>query len=130
MKAYVLDTHALLWYLRGRRVGKRATRAFREIDRGASRAWIPAIVLVEIALLRDRGRSRIGLAEVEASMGRNPELQLLPLDLAQVKEFALLRGATDPFDRLIVSAARSIGCPVVTADERIAASGLVGVIWD
>jgi PIN domain nuclease of toxin-antitoxin system len=130
VKAYVLDTHALVWYLRGRRVGKAAGRALREIDRGASRAWIPAVALVEIALLRERGRSAIGVAEVEASMARNPELQLLPLDFAQAKEFALLRGVTDPFDRLIMAAARSTGCPIVTADEGIAASGLVHVVWD
>ena len=130
MKAYVLDTHALVWYLRGRRVGKAASRALREIDRGRSRAWIPAIVPVEIALLRERQRSAIGVAEVEASMARNPELRVLPLDFAQSKEFALLRGVTDPFDRLIMAAARSVGCPLVTADERIAASGLVHVIWD
>jgi len=126
----VLDTHALVWYLRGRRVGKAAGRALREIDRGASRAWIPAIVLVEIALLRERGRSTIGVAEVEASMVRNPELQPLPLDLAQAKEFTRLGGVADPFDRLIMAAARSTGCPLVTADERVAASGLVHVIWD
>lgn len=130
MKEYVLDTHALVWYLRGRRVGKAAGRALREIDRGVSRAWIPAIALAEIALLREHGRSAIGVAEVEASMVRNPELQVLPLDFAQSKEFALLRGVTHPFDRLIMAAARSVGCPLVTADERIAASGLVHAIWD
>ena len=130
MKAYVLDTHALVWYLRGRRVGKGAGRVMREIDRGRSRAWIPAIVPVEVALLCERGRSAIGVPEVEASMARNPALQVLPLDFAQAKEFALLRGVTDPFDRLIMAAARSIGCSMVTADERIAASGLVEVIWD
>ena len=130
MKAYVLDTHALVWYLRGRRVGRAASRALREIDRGRSCAWIPATVLAEIALLRDRGRSAIGIAEVEASMARNPELRVLPLDFAQAKEFALLRGVTDPFDRLIMAAARHVGCALVTADERIAASGMVAVIWD
>jgi PIN domain nuclease of toxin-antitoxin system len=130
VKAYVLDTHALVWYLRGRNVGTAAGRALREIDRGRSRAWIPAIVVVELALLRERGRSAIGVAEVEASMTRNPELQPLSLDFAQAKEFALLRGVTDPFDRLIMAAARSLGCPLVTADERIAASGMVQVIWD
>ena len=130
MKAYVLDTHAFVWYLRGRRVGKAAGRVLREIDRGASRAWVPAIALVEIAVLYERRRSAIGVAEVEASMARNSELRPLPLDFAQAKEFALLRGIADPFDRLIMAAGRSTGCPIVTADERIAASGLVQVIWD
>ena len=107
-----------------------AARALRDVDRARSRAWIPAIVPVEIALLRERGRSAIGVPELEATMGRNPEIRLLPLDLAQAREFASLPSLRDPFDRLLVAAARSIGCPLVTADGTIATSGLVQAIWD
>lgn len=130
MKAYVVDTHVFVWYVRGRRVGGAAARALREVDGGRSRAWIPAIVAVELALLRERRRSAIGVPELEATLARNSELRLLPLDAAQVREFALLSAVRDPFDRLVVAAARSAGCPLLTADEGIAASGLVRVIWD
>ncbi|HUI26867.1 MAG TPA: type II toxin-antitoxin system VapC family toxin [Candidatus Kryptonia bacterium] len=130
MKAYVLDTHAFVWYLQGKRVPKSAVRAFREIDNGRCRAWIPAIAPIELALLYERRRSRIGVAELEATLSRNPELRLLPLDLAQAREFALLTAIRDPFDRLVVAAARAVGCPLLTADEAIAGGGLVQVIWD
>lgn len=130
MTAYVLDTHVFVWYVRARRVGKAAARALRDVDRGRSRAWIPAIVPVELALLRERGRSTIGVPELEATMLRNPALQLLPLDLGQVKEFTLLGTLRDPFDRIIVAAARSARCSLLTADEAIAASGLADVVWD
>jgi PIN domain nuclease of toxin-antitoxin system len=130
VRAYVLDTHALLWHVRGRRVGRAAERALREIDRGASRALIPAIVPIEIALLRERGRSGVGIPELEATFERNPALQVLPLDLGQAREFALLPSVRDPFDRLVVAAARVARCALVTADEQIAASGLVRVVWD
>jgi hypothetical protein len=63
-------------------------------------------------------------------MVRNPEIRFLPLDLGQAKEFALLSAVRNPFDRLIVAAARSVGCPLLSADEGIAASGLVRVIWE
>ena len=63
-------------------------------------------------------------------MLRNPEIQLLPLDLGQAKEFALLSAVRVPFDRLIVAAARSVGCPLLSADEVIAASGVVRVFWE
>jgi PIN domain nuclease of toxin-antitoxin system len=36
----------------------------------------------------------------------------------------------DPFDRLIVSAARVHGARLVTRDEAIAGLGLVPVVWD
>ncbi len=81
-------------------------------------------------MLHERGRSAIGIPELEATMLRNPEIQLLPLDFAQAKEFALLSAVRDPFDRLIVAAARSVRCSLLSGDEAIAASGLVHVIWD
>jgi len=130
VKAYVFDTHTLVWYLRGRRLPAVATRALREIDAGRVLAWIPAIVIVELALLHERRRSAIGIPELEATMMRNPQIHLLPLDPAQAKEFALLSAVRDPFDRLIVAAARSVRCPLLSADEAIAASGLVRVIWE
>ena len=85
MKAYVFDTHIFVWYVGGRRVGRAAARAFREIDRGLIRAWIPAVVPVELALLRERARCEVGITELEVTLDRNPELRILPLDLAQAR---------------------------------------------
>jgi len=130
VKACVLDTHAFVWYVQGRRVGRSAGRMLCEVDRGRCRAWIPAIVPVEIVLLRERGRSAIGIPELEATLERNSELQLLPLDLAQAREFALLPGVHDPFDRMIMAAARAVGCPLLSADTGMQESGLLQVVWD
>ena len=102
----------------------------RDVDRGHCRAWIPAIVPVELALLRERGRSAIGVPELETTLARNAELQLLPLDLAQAREFVMLPGMHDPFDRMIVAAARVVGGPLLSADAAIADSGLVQVVWE
>jgi PIN domain nuclease of toxin-antitoxin system len=130
VKACVLDTHAFLWYVKGRRLGRSAGRLLREVDRGRCRAWIPVIVPLEVALLRERGRSAIGIPELEATLARNAELQVLALDLAQAREFALLPGVRDPFDRMIMAAARTVGCPLLSADTGIQESGLLQVVWD
>jgi PIN domain nuclease of toxin-antitoxin system len=45
-------------------------------------------------------------------------------------EFSLLVALSDPFDRMIVAAARVTRRPLVTGDDRIAESGLADVIWD
>ena len=102
----------------------------RDVDRGRWRGWVPAIVPVELALLRERGRSAIGVPELEATLARNAELQVLPLDLAQAREFVMLLSVRDPFDRMIVAAARVVGGPLLSADADLAASGLVQVVWD
>jgi PIN domain nuclease of toxin-antitoxin system len=131
MKEYVLDTHAFVWWaVRPKRLGRAAARALREVDRGGARAWIPSIVGTELTLLAEHGKRLAGVAELEVATLRNDHVRVLPLDLAQATEFVLLGMLCDPFDRMIVAAARVAGHPLLTADGAIGESGLVEVIWD
>ncbi len=131
MKDYVLDTHAFVWWAaRPKRLGRAAKRALRDVDAGLARAWLPAILGVELTLLAEHGRRLIGVAELDAATKRNDLVNVLPLDLAQATEFALLGVFPDPFDRMIVAAARATARPLLTADALISESGLVEVIWD
>ncbi len=50
--------------------------------------------------------------------------------LAAPTESSLLAGLDDPFDRMIVAAARATGRPLISADERVQDGDLVAVIWD
>ena len=130
MKPVVLDTHAFVFYVEGRGLGDAAKRALRQVDRGRRRAYLPAIVPIELALLRERGRVAVGVAELAATLARNPEIRVLPLDLEQAREFVALVGVRDPFDRIVVAAARTSGGVLLTADVAISRSGLVEVEWD
>lgn len=131
MNEIVLDTHALVWWLvRPDRLGRRARRTLAAVDRGRATAYVPSIVGVELSLLQEAGRIRFGVAELEAALDRSAHLRLLPHDLAQALEFSLLRSLDDPFDRMLAAAARATGRPLVTADHRLAESGLVDVVWD
>ena len=126
-----IDTHALIWYLsRPKKLGRAAARRLRESDAGRAEILVPAIVLVELTLLREAGRNVIGVPQVEALLAAQPAFQLQPLDMAEVTEFALLDSLPDPFDRLIVAAARSADVPLISADTVIDASALVETIWD
>jgi PIN domain nuclease of toxin-antitoxin system len=131
VKEYVLDTHALAWWAAApKKLGREAARALRSVDIGKARAWIPSIVGVELTLVAEAGRRLLGVTELEAATRRNSEVRILPHDLAQAVEFALLSPLADPFDRMIVAAARASHRPLITADLRIRESGLVDVIWD
>jgi PIN domain nuclease of toxin-antitoxin system len=131
VKVAVIDTHALVWYLSDpKRLGKKARRHLTAVDKGTARLLIPAIVLVELALVREAGRRVLGPVEVEAAIAANGNLEILPLDLAQSKEFVLLGSSRDPFDRMVIAAARVMGVPLLTVDQRIASSGLAHVVWD
>ncbi len=126
-----VDTHALIWYLsRPKRLGRSARRVLREVDAGRAVALIPAIVVIELTLLREAGRQTIGTAQLEALFAAQPAFRFLGLDVPQALEFLALQTIRDPFDRMILAAARTSGAPLLTADATIQQSALVETIWD
>ena len=130
MADYLLDTHAfVLSLVAPAKLGRRARAAAGRIDAGRDQGWIPAAVVAEVILLRELGRIGIGFPEVQATIEESPSLHFLPLDLQQMDIFSSLSGVRDPFDRLILSAARSIGAKLITKDEALSASGLIQVVW-
>jgi predicted nucleic acid-binding protein len=79
-------------------------------DRLGETVWLPAAVAAEVVMLRELGRTELGL----------PVLQ---------EEFAALGTIRDPFDRLIVAATRRAGAKLISRDRALAESGLVDVVW-
>jgi PIN domain nuclease of toxin-antitoxin system len=59
----------------------------------------------------------------------NTSFQPLDLTVEQIVDASELGFTRDPFDGLIVAAARSLDLPLITRDEAIRASGTVRVLW-
>jgi PIN domain nuclease of toxin-antitoxin system len=130
MKRACIDTHALIWHAtRPKRLGRAAARWLRDADAGRAQISIPAIVAIELTLLREAGRNVLGPEQVEVLLDAGAFV-LEPLDRAQVLEFARLDTVPDPFDRMIIAVARATDLPLITADEDITASALLTTIWD
>lgn len=128
--SYVIDTHTCVFALeKPARLGKRARRALRDVEAGKATAWVPAAVAAEIVLLHELGRTDVGLPQLEAAMDDAPGLRFLPIDLLQLREFAAHASIRDPFDRLIVSAARVTSSQLISRDEHLSTTGLVHVVW-
>jgi PIN domain nuclease of toxin-antitoxin system len=127
---FVADTHALVWHLMDdERLGKAARRVFRSADQGRALCHVPAIALVEIALLYEKGRLRSGPAQIVEALAAHDGYAILALDLEQALGFASLPAVRDPMDRLILAAARAVGARLVSADEALDGQG-VERIWD
>ena len=131
MMRAVVDTHALVWYFtRPARLGASALRHLRAAEAGRAIALVPSIALVELALLRDRGRRVPGTAEIETTLARCRGIVVAAFGPGEAHEFAMIGNVPDPFDRMMIATARAADCPLISADERIGASGLVEVMWD
>ncbi len=130
MARLVADTHALVWRLTApRKLGRGAQRAFDAADSGRSLCIVPAIVFVELALLRERGRLGVGPADVLRVVQGRPGYAVLALDAEQALEFAAHRGIRDPMDRLVLAAAQVAGGTLISADSVFDGRGIERV-WD
>ena len=128
---YLLDTHTCVYALISpAKLGTAARRALQEVERGRAIVWIPAVVAIEIALLRERGRIGVGLPQLREALAQASGLQFLALDLQQIDEFAVLTSIKDPFDRLILSACRATGARLITKDANLLDSKIVHTVWD
>jgi PIN domain nuclease of toxin-antitoxin system len=127
---YVLDTHACVFALAApNKLGQRARRALKRAELERRAVWIPAAAAAEIVLLHELGRMDLGLPALRAASESSASWRVLPLDIEQIDEFASLAAVRDPFDRLIVAAARRLRAKLISRDAQIEASGLVETIW-
>lgn len=126
----VLDTHVLIWAVGGdRRLGETARVAIEESIQ-TDRAAVSAITPWEIAMLVEKGRLRLG-REVRSWIDDAlalPGIFLAPIEPAVAIDSVRVSGAfhADPADRLIVSTARYLDAPLVTADRAILSYAAAG----
>jgi PIN domain nuclease of toxin-antitoxin system len=130
--AAVADTHALLYHAgRDRRLGRRAAALFAACEARAAIIYIPVVTLWETGLLARRGRVRLGrpLRAFTDDLFSNPAYQPFNLSPEQALLAEEHRLNDDPFDALIVSAARLLDLPLMTRDADIVRSKLVEILW-
>ena len=132
LPAAVADTHALLFHAAGSKaLGRRAATHFAACERQQALVYVPTAVIWEVSLLARA--SRINLRRpVRAfcdDLFSNPAYHPFDLTAEQVYVADDLRFTRDPFDALIVAAARTLALPLLTRDADIRASGAVRVLW-
>ena len=130
--AAVADTHALMYHASGSpRLGKRAAAHFARCEAREAILYVPVAVIWEVGLLARGARMNLRRPPREffADLFTNPAYQEYVLTAEQVFDADELRFTRDPFDALIVAAARELGLPLLTRDSDIAGSGAVRTIW-
>lgn len=131
----VADSHALVWYLLddGTRLSRQASAALAEAE-GDGGIAVSVVSLVDLWYVTQTtaGISPATLAAVHRLLA-DPESALDPVpvtvEVAAAYERIPLQMLRDPWDRFIVATANVLNAPLVTADPKIAGSGLVHVLW-
>ena len=130
MNAYVIDTHALFWYLvDSPKLSKRANIIFDEGDAGLAQLHVPAIVLAELYFTNENMNRPLNFAEAFIRLQQAPQFVLSSDTPEHTLDFDLTKAAVEMHDRMIVGLALRRRIPLVTRDKRITASNLVQTIW-
>ena len=130
--AAVTDTHALVFHAAGGgKLGPKARAMFAAAEQREVVVYVPAAVIWEVALLARAVRISLHrpVRQFFADLFSNPAYQPHALDANQLYDADELRFTRDPFDGLIVAAARDLNLPLITRDADIRASGTVRAIW-
>lgn len=130
---YVVDTHALVWFLEGNpRLG---TNAKGVLEDSNAELIVPLIVLAEACWMIEHGKSSIStIADLLASVDADPRVVVVPLDRVVLNRTLTLTAIEEMHDRQIVATAlllRDQGETVamLTKDTNIRNSALVSTIW-
>src|SRR6266478_1909904 len=129
---FVLDTHALVWYVEG---SARLSSAAKTImDDSASEMILPAIALAEAVHIVDKGRTSIlSSMDLLKDVVTEQRIRIQPLTLEIIQESLRAGVVKEMHDRLIVATAlyeQRMGHQVslVTKDSNIVSSGLVSTV--
>ncbi|GAB4202316.1 MAG: hypothetical protein Fur006_55730 [Coleofasciculaceae cyanobacterium] len=130
---YVIDTHALIWFLEGNsRLGANAKAILAHPD---SQLVIPATTLAEAVWIVERGRTSIPSGkDVIAAVETDYRVLIYPLDKEIIEMTMNFSSINEMHDRQIAATALVLASKgdmvqLLTCDRNITASGLVPIVW-
>lgn len=135
MSSVVSDTHALLWYLgNSNNLSASALNAFDTAERNGSLIYVPAISVVELRYLVEKGR---GILETDFRLvvntlnDPNSAFTFAPLDQSTAEDIERIPRSVVPEmpDRMIAATAFNLNLPLVSKDMEIRRLQNITVIW-
>lgn len=130
---YVIDTHALIWFLEGnQRLGTQVQAILSNLDR---QLVLPAIALAEAAWIVERGKTSIpSVNALFNAINSDSRIAVYPLDRTIINQTLSLLSIHEMHDRQIVATAMILQnqgetVALLTCDGNITASGVISVIW-
>lgn len=133
MTKYVIDTHALIWFMEGNpKLGNNAKAILEKID---SELILPVIVLAEAVWIVEKGKTSIPSVEnLITAIDDDPRIVIYPLHQDIILKSISILQITEMHDRFIVSTALFLEdleekIALLTCDINITESKLLTIIW-
>ena len=133
MIRYIVDTHALIWYLTGdARLGNAAKKVLLD---PSSRLVLPMIALAEALFIVEKGKVQISsVSDLISDVTGDSRIVIQPLTYEILQVSLTLAAIPEMHDRYIVATGlylQSLGetVRILTKDNEIIVSKLIPVVW-
>lgn len=129
MKKYLLDTHALIWYLEGsNRISKKSKNIIDDVE---NQCFVSIVSLWEIIIKKNIGKLslKFDVEELISILTKN-EINISQLTFDHLLVLNSLEQLhKDPFDRIIISQAIGDNFIVITKDVNFQKYQKVNILW-
>ena len=127
---FVVDTHALWWYLRSpERLTPAASAVFRLAETGNATIVVPAIAVAELYYLSVKLGQALPPYDLLSALDGVGGIELSDLGRAQLERLDWFPEIPEMHDRLIAAEAAALDSPVITRDGTLVDSRQVETIW-
>lgn len=126
---YVSDTMALVLWMEKRKQSPLVKSIFKNIENGAAKLYILAIVLAEIGYLSERQRIDTSLMDIKRVLKDSGNIKIVSLDEEIIYVAFEIDDIPELHDRLISATSRKLRLELITNDKSIADSKFVKTIW-
>jgi PIN domain nuclease of toxin-antitoxin system len=127
---YVVDTHALIWYLlNDKKLSQQAKAIFQAAEQNQTLLIIPAIVMAELYYANAKNNWFADFTVLYEDIRSKPFIRFIPFDHSHVLNFIQDAAVPEMHDRIIAGVAGRLGAPLISSDPLITSAAIVRVIW-
>lgn len=130
METYVVDAHALVWFIaEDSRLSKEAERLLELAEQAEVEVLVPTLVLAEITHIARKKTVQVSVDEVLERIEQGDGFAVVPFDLVIFRTMLQLPDEWEIHDRIIGATARYYKATLITKDEVLHDSNEIETIW-
>jgi PIN domain nuclease of toxin-antitoxin system len=131
MDTYVVDTHALAWFVsEDKRLSPKAEQILSQAEAGEVQVLIPTLVLAELTHIAQKKRVAVTIEELLEKIERGDGFTIVSFDFSIFQTMLQLPENWDIHDRIIAATASYYQAILITRDEMLRDSSEVETVWD
>ncbi len=127
---YVVDTHALIWYLlNDKKLSQSAKAIFQAAEQNQTILIISAIVIAELYYANVKNKWFPDFVKLYGDIISKPFIRFIPLEPNHILNFEQDAAVPEMHDRVIAGVARRLNAPLISSDPLIKAAAIVMIVW-